>query len=66
MNNEWQPIETAPQDGTWILAVIAADEYTEAYQMVVQWDDSFSWTDGEFLNRDAIYWMPLPEMPKGI
>ena len=60
---KWQPIKTAPKDGTWILA------WSDGDYDVVQWiDDSFA-VDGYFSpaaggSIDPEYWMPLPNPPK--
>jgi len=64
----WQPIETAPKDGT---EIIAWGEHLG--HLVVGWDDTtqgpdFNWATADGLNyhKDAFaYWMPLPEAPKG-
>jgi len=65
---EWQPIETAPKDGTWVLVV-------HGIYMAVAFADpenDFAWTmdDGHdylpCLRRDLAnptHWMPLPEAP---
>jgi len=71
--NEWQPIETAPQDGTAILAwdgtARLVVEYNtdslpngEGFWIVVvpQW-----WGWGEERNGDLTHWMPIPEPPEG-
>lgn len=61
----WQPIETAPKDGTLIvLSVIDEDGPVVAF-----WDGS--WTKrhaGEeyFVARTATGWMPLPPAPQGL
>lgn len=58
---EWQPIETAPRDGTRIL-VVSGGWHDVAY---VGWNDD----DGEpvWFNGDvpvqASHWMPLPAPP---
>jgi hypothetical protein len=54
-NNGWLPIETAPRDGTEILAWDG--EVTD-----VIWWDGLAWDDG----RRTVHptnWMPLPEPP---
>lgn len=73
---EWQPIETAPKDGTLILTLVPG--YTAA---VSKWQESrgmFDFIDEEdmpndqawidYLESDPKYhpthWMPLPEPPK--
>ena len=70
---EWQPIETAPKDGTRVLAFYSADEII--YDVVWNdpddgWSDvlGFVSTDGEIENfnqPDLTHWMPLPAPPKG-
>lgn len=67
---EWQPIETAPRDGTDILVVWNAG----GIQMVVGWDEDaeatingrWAWAtlDGPNYHENAFsHWMPLPEPP---
>lgn len=52
MENNWQPIETAPRDGTWIIALRpghATWKYTRV--VVVQWSDDylgFIWPSDSF------------------
>jgi hypothetical protein len=57
--SEWQPIETAPRDGTRIL-VSDADGF-----MIVAFWFADGWDDGDF--RSGLtwpqYWMPLPPPP---
>ena len=68
---DWQPIETAPKDGTRILAYWPADSF---YAHEMQCETWF----GQSLGRDCwqspyedaddstspTHWMPLPEPPK--
>lgn len=61
--DDWQPIETAPKDGTEILA------YWEGHMDVMSWDqDMENFTDdlGYTVrgNRQPSHWQPLPEPPK--
>jgi hypothetical protein len=71
--SEWQAIETAPKDGTWVLVVIAG--YVPS---VAHWDaDHADWLTGlpedvsdemwqEFIEPEykPTHWMPLPEAPR--
>jgi hypothetical protein len=59
---KWQPIETAPKDGTEILAVRLGGGCD-----VVEWVDwKPGWWNGD-VAHDAdffTHWMPLPEPPR--
>lgn len=59
---EWQPIDTAPRDGTWVL--IAAQNL---YPCDAQWakgDYCEGWCDiGGFFSTQPTHWMPLPPCP---
>lgn len=66
---EWRTIDSAPKDGTEILAFARTHEGSEMYQ-VVYWDDAgsadYAWkvTDGPSYYRAIfIYWQPLPPPP---
>lgn len=69
--NEWQPIETAPKDGAWVL-VYRPGPYPQdaiAVAMWAEWKPGFwYWQDHDDQNRpeddNATHWMPLPEPPK--
>jgi hypothetical protein len=64
----WQPIETAPRDGTDVLLVW----YEKNCMIVAGWDDEqhdepYRWAslDGPVYHKDAFsHWMPLPEAPE--
>jgi len=74
--NEWQPIETAPKDGSDVL-VYCSDT---GEQMTAYWDTEAVaacnpslplplWCYARWINNEPIYcipthWMPLPEPPK--
>lgn len=63
----WQPIETAPKDGTRILSY--SDQ--EGVQCISWWrDGDTSWSewcspDG-YTVFDPTHWMPLPEPPRAL
>lgn len=77
--NEWQPIETAPKDGTEILVFVPF--VTGPAIVVVHWTDDGSSTRDDFEDEpdgegwtephdgyvgmwdDASHWMPLPKPP---
>jgi hypothetical protein len=59
---EWQPIETAPKDGTWVLVIDETDGAVE----IAQWSVFFGrWKlngYGLFFDNPT-YWIPLPSPP---
>lgn len=62
--SEWQPIETAPHDGSSIL-VCDKDE-TFYWPRIVEWADwKPGWWDGEhsYSINEFDFWQPLPERP---
>jgi hypothetical protein len=72
--NQWQPIETAPKDGTRLLAYMPYPHGPLARKMPpgIVFTAKFTgmrWhTDDHdpfvFFNADPTHWMPLPEPPK--
>ena len=63
--SKWQPIETAPKDGTWILL------YDEQDVIEVGWWESFDCPGGGAMIGWCVdrvthptHWMPLPEPPE--
>lgn len=61
--SKWQPIETAPKDGTNILV------YSESIGRMIAWYKFNNYPFGDWFNLrfDIIsptHWMPLPEPPK--
>ena len=65
--NEWQPIETAPKDGTVFLGY-KRGQFRECYK--VTRDDCDMWcfggtsgADDLFPNIKPTHWMPLPKPP---
>ena len=60
---EWQPIETAPQDGTEILAFAYSDY--DAIE-IVSWGERQAWqgwSDREGRIMFPSWWQPLPDHP---
>lgn len=60
----WQPIETAPRDGTWILArgMWARKRYTQAIRFTA--GNVGDWTSLYGATIRPTHWMPLPDPPK--
>lgn len=75
-NDEWQPIETAPKDGTPILVFGKPQKhpnleswYDGSAIFTAEWDaidESFCILGGDWLGPfiDPSHWMPLPAPPK--
>jgi len=65
---QWQPIESAPKDGTKILcyhpSLFAYNETWEEWQMVLVWDGD-KWTDLDegYEANHPTHWQPLPKPP---
>lgn len=63
--HQWQPIDTAPKDGSIIVAYNAGSHSDNKYETVM-------WSDGAWRPRKDTcitypylkYWQPLPEPPK--
>lgn len=65
---EWKSIDSAPRDGTWVLAYGNQCHYDEpASQHVVFWDDRHEvWRGGMDGFTDILFashWQPLPPPP---
>ena len=61
---EWQPIETAPKDGTPILIWDGEIQYVCAWVQRTPGDWRWFEFDGEFYHSyKPTHWMPLPEPP---
>lgn len=60
---EWQPIETAPHDGTSVLAWIPHPH--SGWVEIVWWDGRF-FDAARYLDtyEQPSHWMPLPDPPK--
>lgn len=66
-SHDWQPIETAPKDGTVVLGY-RNGKYANAHR--VQRDDCEMWSFGQvsgdvarFPECKPTHWMPLPPSP---
>lgn len=58
----WRPIETAPMDGTRILAWHW--HWSKQEEVIARWSDD-QWQDAwSELTIHPTYWMPLPEPPR--
>ena len=63
VSEAWQPIETAPKDGTWFFGW---RQYATRPR-IIKFDSDY----GEFIDEDGIHvyevinWMPLPKAPSG-
>jgi len=65
---EWQPIETAPKDGTKIITCcMSPSEYTTVkagFMVINGYDDRIlSWPLHNKVHFPATHWMPRPEPP---
>lgn len=63
--SDWQPMETAPKDGSYVLIFDGEDVVMARWlksKINERWSDD--WYDDKDYNADAIFWMPLPEPPK--
>ena len=62
----WQPIETAPKGGTYILLFGMHTRSALSVMIVARWDGD-TWQssdDGYGAYIEPTHWMPLPEPPK--
>jgi len=63
----WQPMETAPRDGTAILAWIERrrGDQIEAGQDIIAWTDHNGGGWVRYRLGEPTRWRPLPEPPRG-
>lgn len=69
MEDKWQPIETAPKDGTDI--ILARPEDDDCWYAIAQWwVAGWAFMSGRVGDMPALigfeptHWMPLPSPPK--
>lgn len=65
----WQPIETAPRDGTPLLGFVPSYYQGKGGICLLIWlknarEPDGHWYDGHAFKTDPTHWMPLPEPPK--
>ena len=66
---QWQPIETAPKDGTWILGWRkrkALEDQIETWQYTADTSSHWFWANSADTNdydEEPTHWMPLPKPP---
>lgn len=53
---EWRTIETAPRDGTVIIAMGRFPDATAGFPMFVHWHDGFWWIVGRNLTQTVVCW----------
>ena len=58
---QWQPVATAPKDGTHVLIYASPRDGLEGFQTVAAYHDDAGWCVCEL--RYATHWMPLPAPP---
>ena len=76
MSMEWQPIKTAPRDGTWVMLFCpdvppGLEPTSDLTHWIAQWNYLISdWTDQDDCSvvseTDTTHWMPLPKPPEGL
>ena len=64
MTDAWQPIETAPKDGTWVLLYHFHARISDWYWDGDKWNsDVLEWSDDQ-AELAPTHWMPLPTPPR--
>lgn len=67
---QWQPIATAPRDGTPVMLFARSPRATASVICIGWWIESMGWLEAAFAPNHPIgivpsHWMPLPEFPEG-
>lgn len=60
---EWQPIETAPKDGTEIIVLMGAKDIRLGWYFAPS-STTRGWLDQSSKKIRPTHWMPLPDPPK--
>lgn len=65
--NKWQPIDTAPRDGTFVL--VCEKDNSAIYEARFMWDDWYPAMQSDSdeyapMKGYPSHWMPLPEPPQ--
>jgi hypothetical protein len=65
--SNWQPIETAPKDGTIVLGCSGTGDDYEVYEMAWIENVEFTWTDPHYGGvYGPTHWMPRPRPPAAL
>jgi hypothetical protein len=63
---DWQPIETAPKDGTRVIIFYSGDNFWDVCE--ARYTDAEGWGDPNGCEwscfADVTHWMPLPDPPR--
>lgn len=59
----WQPIETAPKDGTEVLGFIPSYYQGKGGQTVILWMEG-EWWDNRCFPTTPTHWQALPDPPE--
>lgn len=60
---DWQPIETAPKDGTWILTWTQGIHHDCSPYLVLRWNKGEWCYEAGHDWYDPTHWTPLPPEP---
>ena len=62
--SQWQDIESAPKDGTFILLGHAYGENNQWWNCCSNyWDEDGYWSEYVHMTSEPTHWMPLPALP---
>ena len=63
--SKWQPIETAPKDGTRVILNDSLHTQIGFYSTALDCGECLGWVNDEgIVSLNPTHWMPLPEPPK--